>query len=537
MKATPYEEGDPNSKICLLLEAPGRTEMRLGRPVVGLSGQLLEQCMHAAGVIRRECYILNVFEGVVHKDKGGSNIYNEDGDILYTPKSGFTDLGEEYSRRTRQRLENCKANVIVPMGGTALNFVWPDHRVTKWRGSVIQAASGQKLTPTLHPAASLRGNFLWRHLITSDLAKAKKQSLFPEYRPPERAMHIPNSINQIQEFIHEIGDETALDIELVNHQIYCICFTHNPNEIMTIPFVAEDGSPLWELEEELFLWEQVEKLLARKDCRKIVMNCMFDIFVIMLRNRIITYGAIEDIMIAHHIIWPDFRMGLDFMTSMHTEEPYYKDEGKQFNKITDRERFLLYNCKDGGVTHEIWNAIQPELDKGYRQTYQETMDMVPIFLFMMLKGIKIDKKNLEETKAIITAEIDQKEQDLEELIGRSLNTNSPKQCNEYFYVTKGIKPYISRATGRPTTDDKALSRIFRKHQLREAKLIQEIRGLKKLKGTYLEVGIDSDDRVRCSFNLRGTVTGRPSSSKTLFGTGMNLQNLHPQFKSFLIADE
>ena len=70
----------------------------------------------------------------------------------------------------------------------------------------------------------------------------------------------------------------------------------------------------------------------------------------------------------------------------------------------------------------------------------------------------------------------------------------------------------------------------------EAKLVQELRALEKLHGTYLEVGIDKDDRIRSSWNPRGTKFGRFSSSKTIFGSGMNLQNLHPEFKEFLVSD-
>src|SRR5690606_11604294 len=43
-------------------------------------------------------------------------------------------------------------------------------------------------------------------------------------------------------------------------------------------------------------------------------------------------------------------------------------------------------------------------------------------------------------------------------------------------------------------------------------------------------------RMRCSYNPRGTKFGRLSSSKTIFGTGTNFQNLPQEFKKFLVAD-
>lgn len=47
---------------------------------------------------------------------------------------------------------------------------------------------------------------------------------------------------------------------------------------------------------------------------------------------------------------------------------------------------------------------------------------------------------------------------------------------------------------------------------------------------------DDDGRMRGSYNPRGTKFGRLSSSKTIFGTGMNFQNLPQAFKKFLVPD-
>ena len=70
-----------------------------------------------------------------------------------------------------------------------------------------------------------------------------------------------------------------------------------------------------------------------------------------------------------------------------------------------------------------------------------------------------------------------------------------------------------------------------------ATLIQQLRQRAKYVGTYLEINFDADQRFRCSYNPRGTKTGRLSSSKTIFGTGMNQQNLPQTFKSFIVPDK
>jgi DNA polymerase I-like protein with 3'-5' exonuclease and polymerase domains len=153
-----------------------------------------------------------------------------------------------------------------------------------------------------------------------------------------------------------------------------------------------------------------------------------------------------------------------------------------------------------------------------------------------MDGLAVDFARLEETKGKIEAEIAGLEADLAAVADYEFNPLSPAQVKKYLYEHKGIKPYLN-AAGGVTTDDKALSRIIRKHpELREPVLIQSLRGLKKLKSVYLDVETDADGRLRCSWNPRGTWTGRLSSSQTIFGRGLNLQNLDPRFKGFIVED-
>ena len=56
-------------------EAPARNEIILGRPFVGPAGELFEECLTKSGISRRDCYITNVFDVVVRKDKDG-NIFD-----------------------------------------------------------------------------------------------------------------------------------------------------------------------------------------------------------------------------------------------------------------------------------------------------------------------------------------------------------------------------------------------------------------------------------------------------------------------------
>jgi uracil-DNA glycosylase len=542
--ASPYEEGDPSSKILILGEAPANTEMRLGRPLVGPSGQLLEQCMHSAQMIRRECYILNVWETPVYKDKADKVIKDQNGEILWTAKDQFTELGMETSQNTRERISEASANVVIPLGGTALSWSYEDSRIMKWRGSILQGneqTSGKKLVPTVHPAACLRGQYLWRYLLISDLERAKAESMEKSLNLPERTLLIDPTYQDVLAYLKSISASTkavGFDIEVLNHQVSCLSFATAPEMCMSIPFVINRGEHRWSLEEEEVIWILIAEILGNPSIAVIGQNLIFDISFLLQQMGIHTRGFIGDTMIAHHIMYPDFLKGLDFLCSMHTREPYYKDDGKLWSKPwNDLELFWKYNARDSVVCMDMWPVFVDLMKKdGYYQDYLNTIEMFPMLLYMMMRGMCVDRERLNKTNDDVGRKISELNRALEDAADYPFNPASPKQCQEYFYEHKGIKPYISRSTGRPTTDDKAMSRIYRRFHFKEAKLVQEIRSLTKLQGTYLEVGIDNDDRIRCSYNPRGTNTSRLSSSQTIFGRGMNMQNLHADFKGFLVAD-
>jgi DNA polymerase I len=202
--------------------------------------------------------------------------------------------------------------------------------------------------------------------------------------------------------------------------------------------------------------------------------------------------------------------------------------------------FLRYSALDSACTLEAHDRFWDMLEPTFKPAYDMTINILPVLMFMQTRGVKVDRNALNETKTEVLQLAAEKQEELNKLCGRELNVNSPKACQEYFYGELGIPAYKNKA-GNPTVDDLALQRLVRgtaaRPGLRQAKLVQDIRGLQKLYGTYLNLEFDRDSRLRGSYNPRGTKFGRLSSSKTIFGTGTNFQNLPQEFKKFLVADE
>ena len=525
---TPYSEGRKEATLLFVGEAPARWEMVKGRPLVGESGKIFDASLHRAGVIRGDVRI----ENVVRKPIGSITDY-------ISSKGVLTEKGNEAVQDLRERIAGSGAKVIVPLGNLALKAVANEYRITKVRGSPMHSTilDGPVVIPSIHPASTLpgRGKYIDRYTIASDFQKAARFAV-DGFRPIERKFDIFPDLPKITRYLKGLqihNGPIAFDIEIYNFQVSCIGFSTDPAHAICIPFVGEK----WSIEEEIYIWKLIQTVMGDPTITLVAHNAMFDISFLFLQNNIRTRARVHDTLIMHRVLYPDFPSRLDFVTSNYTDEPYYKDD-KQIWKTPERDeaKFYRYNCKDAATTMEIFYPLMKEImaDVDMRWTYENTMSLFEPCLYMMARGVLLNLEKLDTLKAKVRIDLDKVEKELEEVCKYPLNYNSPKQMIEHFYIRRGVKPYINRKTSKPTCDDKALTRIVRKYNLPEARLCQRARGLKKLLSTYLELEYDKDNRLRCTYSIRGTTSGRLSSSKTIFETGLNMQNLDPRFKGFII---
>ncbi len=541
-------EGPKDAKIAIVGEAPGAEEDKVGRPFVGRAGTVLDQCLHSAGLTRSDVYLTNLV-----KTRPPKNNIDP-----WVSKSGLTEKGKAAARELWDELRDTEANVIVTLGNSPMLALTGQGGITKYRGSVLHALPesgiGTKIIPAIHPAAALRGQYLYRYYIVADLKKAKRHSHIREFPTPPRLvvdMTFQEAIAWFKYF-SERGD-FSVDIEVVNHELACISFCQENDLSVSIPFfnAAEnkEGENNWNLRQEMFLYQELEKLLARTDVVKIFQNGGFDMTFLAMRNGIITAKPYDDTMIMQSLMYPDFPKGLDFITSMYTDMPYYKDDGKDWRAPKSHRKFREYNANDGIATYLSYKILKQDIaNDGYQEIYDFTIRLLEPLIYMMVRGIKADHIKLGEARGLAETQITEKMVELTKRCGRELNPNSPKDCQNYFYIEKNIPPYTKSArqtngeyVSKVTTDDKAMQRLAKgtatRPGLPEARLVQEVRALRKLKGTYLDISFDTDQRMRCSYNPRGTKFGRLSSSKNVFGNGTNMQNLPAPFKKFLVADE
>src|SRR5438046_8240554 len=98
-------------------------------------------------------------------------------------------------------------------------------------------------------------------------------------------------------------------------------------------------------------------------------------------------------MLASNCLYCEFPKNLGFLTSIYTDIPYFKDEGKAFDpEKTRRDRYYLYNVKDSLATHQIYSKQSTELiELDVSEVYEQTMKCLLIYNTMENIGIIIEK--------------------------------------------------------------------------------------------------------------------------------------------------
>ncbi|MDQ4143879.1 MAG: uracil-DNA glycosylase [Actinomycetota bacterium] len=135
-----WADGDLDSDVAFIGEAPGFHEDKQGRPFVGAAGQLLDKLMAEIGLDRTQCAIVNVL-----KCRPPGN------------RDPQPDEIESCKPYLDSQLAYMRPKVIVTLGNFATKFILESPiGITRARGQRYERR-GAVVVPTFHPAAALRG--------------------------------------------------------------------------------------------------------------------------------------------------------------------------------------------------------------------------------------------------------------------------------------------------------------------------------------------------------------------------------------------
>ncbi len=504
-------EGNLSSKIYLIGEAPGATEELKGKPFCGGAGWELDKILKAAGIERKECYIDNVMQ---ERPK------NNDFSIFYEDKAKTKPtriLQEGYNRISRLVLEN-RPNVVCALGNEALQALTGKKAITKWRGSIL-GCHGIKVIPTIHPAMVMR-QYEFFPTTVFDMTRVKEESRTPDWPQAYADDFLTNpSFEKIMETLELLHKEryVCFDIETAQNQIVCLGFGWSKTNALCIP-IFFGGNSWWTSEQELAIVKSIKRLFMNTSVNFIAQNAQYDMIYLADKWGVEVPNLWLDTMIAFHCVYPELPKGLDFLSSIYTHRPYHKDDA---HNNPGPDGMWHYNCLDTVVTWEAAMAIHKELEEfGTLDFYNNySHKLITPLIKMQRHGLKIDVDYRAKLDAKLEADIIRLQAKVDEAVGHPLNVNSPLQMKNFLYKELGLPEQTKRKTGSVTADEDALAKLAKQFPNPLFEIILEIRHIRKVLSTYVRATLDEDNRMRTSYVITGTTTGRLASRTSIYGTG------------------
>jgi DNA polymerase-1 len=320
-------------------------------------------------------------------------------------------------------------------------------------------------------------------------------------------------------FDTETTSLNELEAELVG-----MSFSYKKGLAYYIPLSEDKGEVLQTL--EIF-----RPFFEKEDLLKIAHNLKFD-YKILKQYDITVKGAMFDTMIAHYLLNPDGRHGMDYLSEVYLNykpvsiETIIGRKGKKQGTFRDADLRTQtdYAAEDADVTFQLYELFAPQLKKENLEElfFKIEMPLMEVLAKMELAGISLDEKWLAQESIDLENDLRQLESKIFELSGEEFNMNSPKQLGEILFEKMQLDPKAKKTkTGQYATSEDVLQKLSSKHEI--IKHILEYRTYQKLKSTYVDAlpsQIDKqDNRVHTNFSQTTAATGRLAS------VNPNLQNI------------
>lgn len=475
------------------------------------------------------------------------------------------------SDRTRlaQDLGIFQPNCCLLIGQEVLSYFNPDFpSIHNFRGSIFKSrVFGYKCVAT-YSMGQIQTNYKWNTPALSDVNRAREESLSPSMPDRERTIIIEPTFSQLLDLIDDSLKQPKVAIDLEGYPndvgVTCLSVAKSPSHCYIIPLRNKNDTPYWPLEQEVQLWEKLGKLLTSTSVEKIAQNAMYELFVFAWRHKVLIRNLTEDTMFQQWEIMHEQPKGLDFIGSIYTKEPYYKDERTDPDLTTHHE----YCCKDSLVTIEANEEMNKALDtrEESKRHYRFNISLLKPYLYMTMRGCKIDKDRVEAHREKTWELVQIQQAKIKEMTGLNLNVKSPKQLKDFLYGDLGLPPVMKRNAFtkkmEPTADASAMAKLIVTHEL---PILVELIKAMRLRTRFSDINklaTFPDGRIRCNLDPTGTETGRLNSKATWIESfsrlpkiacvkgefkiqykgewknlGTNLQNQTKDLRDCFVADE
>lgn len=447
----------------------------------------------------------------------------------------------------KQIILQSKANVIVPLGTYALEFLTGLESIDKWHLSIVQTTAefgNRKVVPLLHPAEVISSRYSDMAYISFGCLRLKEEMQSPKTNIPERKFHTNLNHQDTMKYLRKCLSAKILsfDIETGNSIINTVGFAFSETEAIAIEVLPYNKDPKQYME----LWQMIRAVLESsipKVCQNYIHETQF-----LSKYGIYINNIHHDTMWAMKFLHPEFEKGLDNVGRIYTRFPYWKEDGKDWNNINNWHEHLTYNCKDTTGTLAAYYGQRKALESRNLSAffYGFVMQYVEPIREMCTRGLLVNEQTLERLKFQARGEADNFMRIIDaiclERIGRTVNPRSPKQLKDAL-KEMGIKlpTKYNRKTKRhdETADKKSLVKLRKRYK--DEEIIPALIGLSsknKQLSSYLEFGYDRGTQPRVRYTLDGcaTETGRWAGYTDAWGNGFNPQTVPKSMRDIFHAE-
>ena len=277
--------------------------------------------------------------------------------------------------------------------------------------------------------------------------------------------------------------------------------------------------------------EQLRPFFENEQVEKIGHNLKYDLKVLSNYNITVT-GPLYDTLIAHYLINPDRRHGMDILASNYLNyEPQSITEligkkGKNQGSMRDvpLEQQTEYAVEDADITFQLKQHFDQELAaaENGKLFHDVELPLVEVLTAMEQEGINLNTTFLKNLESELAVDINRLEKDIFAQAGEEFNLASPKQLGPILFEKLKLvdKPKKTK-TGQYSTAEDVLSYLAKDHKI--VADILEWRSINKLQSTYVKALPEEINpktrRVHTVYNQAVAATGRLSSNQP------NLQNI------------
>ncbi|MFO0359085.1 MAG: DNA polymerase I, partial [Flavobacteriales bacterium] len=319
-------------------------------------------------------------------------------------------------------------------------------------------------------------------------------------------------------------DTETSDLEPINAYLVGMSFAVVAHEAYYVP-VPKDQN------EARILLQKFAPIFSDSEKELIGQNIKYD-YKMLGKYGIEVKNKLFDTMVAHYILSPDGKHGMDVLAAQYLQyepvsiETLIGKKGKNQGSMADLSPAEIkdYAAEDADITLQLKHIFEPKLTTAEsRKLFDEVeVPLITVLADMEMEGVRVDEQFLKDYSNELQKDIVIFEKEIHEIAGEVFNIDSPKQLGTILFEKLKITDQVKKTkTGQYATGEDILSKFVHDHPV--VGKILDYRELRKLKSTYVdalpELINKHTGRVHTNYMQTVAATGRLSSNNP------NLQNI------------